>query len=299
RRRQTLLCRNSHFQQSQSKGLKVSARKLASRLQKLPPTGDGSLAEHFSYQMESITKWDLGSLKRHYSVEPYENFQQDEYLVDGSLVPRLQAELWKAQSRIKELETEKFGSKEIVRCIISNQRKRREENTDPLVDYLKDKLRKERDERKRANAENSRLKQKMLDMESSVNRLRRERDTMEKVCEELVTRVDELKAQTRRVWDETEEERQMLHMADMWREERVRVKLVDAKLAMQEKYEEMKWFADELDKCLEMAREVGGIEEMRLIRGEGLIKTARSMEVAANKIDFERFQFVSDEDNYV
>lgn len=72
-----------------------------------------------------------------------------------------------------------------------------------------------------------------------MNRLRRERDTLEKVCEELVTRIDDLKAETRRKWDETEEEMQMLQMAELWREESVRVKLMDSKLSLEEKYEEM------------------------------------------------------------
>ncbi|RID52075.1 hypothetical protein BRARA_H02698 [Brassica rapa] len=244
--------------------------------------------------MEGITKWDLGSCRTYYSVEPYEKFQEEEN-IDGSLVPRLQDELWKAQSRIKELETEKIGSKENG---IRNQRISWEENTDSLFDYLKEKFSKEREERKRANAENSMLKKKVLEMESTANRLRRERDTLEKVCEELVTRIDELKVETRRIWDETEEERQMLQMAEMWREERVRVKLTDAKLSLQEKYEEMTWFVDELEKGLEMVREVGGVEVMmRLRRGELLIKNARSLEDAANDIDFEKFKFVSDDDN--
>ncbi|KAG2267951.1 hypothetical protein Bca52824_062506 [Brassica carinata] len=64
-------------------------------------------------------------------------------------------------------------------------------------------------------------------------------DILEKVCEELVTRIDDLKAETRRKWDETEEEMQMLQMAELWREESVRVKLMDSKLSLEEKYEEM------------------------------------------------------------
>ncbi|KAF3570339.1 hypothetical protein F2Q69_00060680 [Brassica cretica] len=71
----------------------------------------------------------------------------------------------------------------------------------------------------------------MLDMECTETRLSRERDTLE-VCEELVTRIDELKAETRRIWDEMEEERRMLQMAEMWREEKVRVRLRDAKLSL-------------------------------------------------------------------
>nr|VDD55890.1 unnamed protein product [Brassica oleracea] len=53
----------------------------------------------------------------------------------------------------------------------------------------------------------------MLDMECTETRLSRERDTLEKVCEEL-------------------EERRMLQMAEMWREEKVRVRLRDAKLSL-------------------------------------------------------------------
>ncbi|KAF8090701.1 hypothetical protein N665_0469s0036 [Sinapis alba] len=266
------ICRRTLFQQPQIK-----------RTQNL-----GEEASKVSYQMEGVTKWDLRTLRTYYSVEPRETFQEDEYL-DGSLVPRLETELWKAQSRIKELQTKTKGD---IRCFIRDQRKSREENTDPGVDYLKKKLAKVREARKRANAENAMLKKKMWDMESSVNRLRRERDTLEKVCEELVTRIDELKAETRRKWDETEEERQMLQMAEMWREERVRVKLMDAKLSLEEKYEEMNWFVDELEKCLVMARKVGA-EEMKLKRGEGLIKTARSLGDAVNSIDLEKFEFVS------
>ncbi|EOA36218.1 hypothetical protein CARUB_v10010144mg [Capsella rubella] len=240
--------------------------------------------------MESITKWELGSVRTYYSIKSRENFQEDEFL-DISLVPRLQEELWKAQSRIKELEAEKFGSGDNVRCFIRNQRNEREETNDALVDCLKEKLRKEREETKRAKAENSRLKKKILGMESSVNRLRRERDTMEKVCEELVTRIDELKANTKKMWDETEEERKMLQMAEMWREERVRVKFTEATLALQEKYEEMNLYVVELEKCLQMVREVGGSEEMGLRRGEGLVKIARSMEPIDSNNDF---KFVSD-----
>ncbi|VVA91011.1 unnamed protein product [Arabis nemorensis] len=222
--------------------------------------------------MDSITNWYFGSLETYHSVEPFEKFQEDEFL-DISLVPLLQAELWKAQSRIKELEAEKFGSSQ-------------------------EKIRSKRGKKgKETKYENSRLKKKILDMKSSVKRLRRKRDTMEKVCEELVTKICELKTETNRLWDEREEERQMFHIAEMSREEKVRVKLMDANLALQEKYEEMNWFVDELEKSLEMTREVGGIEEMSLRRGKALIKTARSMEVVDNKMDFEGFEFVSDDDD--
>lgn len=83
----------------------------------------------------------------------------------------------------------------------------------------------------------------------------------------------------------------MLQMAELWREESVRVKLMDSKLSLEEKYEEMNQFVDELEKCLMMARKVGP-EEMKLKRVEGLIKMARSLEDAANN-----FEFVALKDN--
>lgn len=51
--------RSSHHKKS--KGFKVSARKLASRLQTLPPKDDGSLAERFNYQVCDHMVWFLRS----------------------------------------------------------------------------------------------------------------------------------------------------------------------------------------------------------------------------------------------
>ncbi|KAF2620066.1 hypothetical protein F2Q68_00042521 [Brassica cretica] len=82
-------------------------------------------------------------------------------------------------------------------------------------------------------------------------------------------------------------------MAEMWREERVRVKMMDAKDSLHEKNDEMNWIVDELERCLKMAREVGGFEEMKLKRGESLIERVRSLEI----MDSDRFEFLSDEGN--
>ncbi|BFG29518.1 hypothetical protein CerSpe_157920 [Prunus speciosa] len=50
--------------------------------------------------------------------------------------------------------------------------------------------------------------------------------------------------------EEVERERKMLQMAEVWREERVQMKLVDAKVAVEEKYSLMNKLVVDLEKFL-------------------------------------------------
>jgi hypothetical protein len=75
---------------------------------------------------------------------------------------------------------------------------------------------------------------------------RKARELMEEVCDELAkeiaddkAEVEALKRETLKTRDEIEEERKMLQMAEVWREERVQMKLLDAKLALENKYKEL------------------------------------------------------------
>lgn len=75
---------------------------------------------------------------------------------------------------------------------------------------------------------------------------RKARELMEEVCDELAkeiaddkAEVEALKRETLKTREEIEEERKMLQMAEVWREERVQMKLLDAKLALENKYKEL------------------------------------------------------------
>ncbi|CAI9770339.1 unnamed protein product [Fraxinus pennsylvanica] len=72
------------------------------------------------------------------------------------------------------------------------------------------------------------------------------RELIEEVCDELAKEIGEDKAEVEAVrresmkfLEEVEEERKMLQMAEVWREERVQMKLVDVKVMLEEKYSQM------------------------------------------------------------
>ena len=69
---------------------------------------------------------------------------------------------------------------------------------------------------------------------------RKARQLMEDVCDELAreigedkAQVEELKRESIKVREEVEEERKMLQMAEVWHEERVQMKLIEAKLTLE------------------------------------------------------------------
>ncbi|XP_010554944.1 PREDICTED: stress response protein NST1-like [Tarenaya hassleriana] len=224
--------------------------------------------------MESVTKWDLRSPSTYNSVEATENIVEDEPQ-STNVASHLLTELWKSQLRIKELETDKILSEEKIKLL---QKKQGRGSNEHGVDYLRHKLNRERKQRRRAEAVNSMLLKKVSDSESLLKRREKEREAIEELCKELMRRIEALSGKMNRYRDETEEERQMLQMAEVWREERVKMKLVDAKLALQEKYEEMNQIASEFEELVKVKRDGFGETSMR--RGEGLMKMARSVNVS-------------------
>ena len=80
---------------------------------------------------------------------------------------------------------------------------------------------------------------------------------MEEACSELTREVEEdqaevelLRRECLRMREEMEEERRMLQMAEVWREERVQMKLSDAKLALEAKYAQLAHLQAEMEAFL-------------------------------------------------
>ncbi|KAI3822074.1 hypothetical protein L1987_09655 [Smallanthus sonchifolius] len=97
---------------------------------------------------------------------------------------------------------------------------------------LKAQLEYERKERKRAESLNKKLTKKVLGE-------RKEREALEKVCEELAGELTSSKSDISRLKMEMEEERKMLRVAEVLREERVQMKLSEAKIILEEKISEL------------------------------------------------------------
>ncbi|KAF2304967.1 hypothetical protein GH714_000772 [Hevea brasiliensis] len=83
------------------------------------------------------------------------------------------------------------------------------------------------------------------------------RELMEEVCKELAHKIAEdkaivetLKMESINIREQVEEERKMLQIAEAWCEERVHMKMADAKLALDDKYCQMNKFIADLEAFL-------------------------------------------------
>ncbi|XVE58164.1 hypothetical protein DITRI_Ditri04bG0148400 [Diplodiscus trichospermus] len=97
---------------------------------------------------------------------------------------------------------------------------------------LKAELEFERKARKKAESLNKKLAKEIAGE-------RRGRGALERVCEELAREIPLYKAEIDRMKREIEEERKMLRMAEVLREERVQMKLAEAKILFEEKLLEL------------------------------------------------------------
>lgn len=97
---------------------------------------------------------------------------------------------------------------------------------------LKAELDYEHKARKRAESMNKRLARELAEE-------RRGREAMERLCEELAREVSSEKEEIDRIKREMEEERRMMRMAEVLREERVQMKLTEAKIFFEEKLSEL------------------------------------------------------------
>lgn len=237
--------------------------------------------------MEGATKWDPRCSK---SSEKVYRFSGDMKLLEDqsvgtvSVVSSLQAELEQARTRIHELETERRSSKKKLEHFLrklaedkASWRNKEHEKIRAIIDDAKDDLNRERKNRQRLEIVNSKLVNELAETKLSAKRFmqdyekeRKTRLLMEEVCDELAKEIGEDKAETEalkresmKIREDAEEERRMLQMAEVWREERVQMKLVDAKLMLEEKYAQLSKLIADLEAFLRSRNETPDVMEMR------------------------------------
>ncbi|TKY57282.1 hypothetical protein E2542_SST21728 [Spatholobus suberectus] len=113
---------------------------------------------------------------------------------------------------------------------------------------------------------------------------RKGRELIEEVCDELAKEIGEdkaeveaLKRESMKLREEVEEERKMLQMAEVWREERVQMKLIDAKVALEEKYSQMNKLVADLETFIKSKSADPNSKEMR--EAESLQQAAAAMNI--------------------
>ncbi|KAK8618295.1 hypothetical protein V6N13_132290 [Hibiscus sabdariffa] len=170
-----------------------------------------------------------------------------------SFVSALQTELVQARLYIRNLEYEVQSSRHRVKHLVrklgaegTSQQKKEHEKIYALVDDLKGQMSREREKQSQLIKELAEAKLSSMQSLRKYEAENRIRKLLEEVCRELARKIGEdeaevetMRLETMRIREAIEEEKSMLHIAEVWREERVQMKLIDAKLALESKYSQL------------------------------------------------------------
>ncbi|XP_031247497.1 uncharacterized protein LOC116111777 [Pistacia vera] len=258
--------------------------------------------------MEGATKWEPRCSTT--STEPNCLYSHTKFLEGQfntlSVVSALQAELSQARLRIHGLEDELRSSKMKFEHLLGklggerNSWQSKYNKMRAIIDNLKDELSVGMKSRERIDIINSKLVKELANSKSSEKQLMKDyeeekmaRELMEEVCNELANKIGEdktemevLKSETFKFREELEEERRMLQLAEVWREERVQMKLVDARLALEYKYFQMNNLLADLEFFLRSRSE--NLDETELRKAELIIQAVKSV----NFQDTKEFEYV-------
>ncbi|TKY54019.1 hypothetical protein E2542_SST18425 [Spatholobus suberectus] len=198
-------------------------------------------------------------------------------LIGDSVVSVVLSELLRAQTCINKLKAEHKSFKKKLYEEKLLWKSRELQKSEAVLGDLKDKLARERRSRERMESLNAKLvhdlaeaklyaKQFMINYEEE----KRRRELIEEVCNELASQIGEdeaklegLQRYSTRIREEMEQERKMFQMAELWREESIQMKLLDAKLAMEDKYSQMIQLIARLQSFLRSRGDELGAMELR------------------------------------
>ncbi|KAG0478961.1 hypothetical protein HPP92_013680 [Vanilla planifolia] len=268
-----------------------------------------AFASFLHFSTERATKWEprCTTVPKE-AFDLYENlkFLEDQKTSPGSVVSALRSELEVAQTRIAELEIEKQSAKKkldhYLMKIVEEKaawRRREHEKIRSIVDAMNEDLNRERKSRQRLETMNAKLANELTEAKLHGKRLlqqyqkeRKARELIEEVCNELAkeigddkAQVEALKMESMKTREEVEEERKMLQMAEVWREERVQMKLIDARLTLEEKYLELSKLQEEMEAFMSAANVYNDVSEAR--KAEVLKEAVGSVKVH----DLEQFSY--------
>ncbi|KAH0852215.1 LOW QUALITY PROTEIN: hypothetical protein HID58_090903 [Brassica napus] len=203
--------------------------------------------------MEAATKWDPIRLDARDDVHQiYSNLKLEE-----------------ARARIEDLESEKRSQKKKLEHFLrkvseerASWRSKEHEKVRAIIEDMKDDINREKKARHNLEAVNLKLVNELADSKLAVKLC----DELAKEIEEDKAEIDALKSESMNLREEVDDERRMLQMAEVWREERVQMKLIDAKLALEEKYSQMNKLVGELEAFLSSRNATTSVKEAEVLR---------------------------------
>ncbi|KAG7582678.1 hypothetical protein ISN44_As08g022460 [Arabidopsis suecica] len=237
--------------------------------------------------MEGATKWDPVCLDTRDEVHQiYSNVKWNNQQVNASLGSSIELKLQEARACIKDLESEKRSQKKKLEQFLKKVseeraawRSREHEKVRAIIDDMKADMNQEKKTRQRLEIVNLKLVNELADSKLAVKRYmhdyqqeRKARELVEEVCDELAKEIEEdkaeieaLKSESMNLREEVDDERRMLQMAEVWREERVQMKLIDAKVTLEDKYSQMNKLVRDLEAFLD-SRNTTGVKEVRVAK---------------------------------
>jgi hypothetical protein len=189
-----------------------------------------------------------------------------------SLISALRSELDLARAHVRRLiKEQKSGRSEIdylkkeLTEEMESWKAKQKEKAATALQYIVTELDHEKKSRKRAEKTNKKLGAALADTESSLRaamkeleRERKSKGRVEKICSELVRGIGEveaLKRETEIAQEDLQKEREMLQLADEWREQRVQMKLLEARLQFEEKNAAVNQLHEELQAYLDTKKD--------------------------------------------
>ncbi|GMY25315.1 golgin family A protein [Fagus crenata] len=170
-----------------------------------------------------------------------------------SLISALHAELERARLQVNQLIQEQRSDQSeinyLIKCFTEEKaswESKEQEIVEAAIESVAGELEVERKLRRRLESLNKKLGRELAETKASLVKVvkeleseKRAREIVEQVCDELARDVGEDKAQVeeevKKIRKEVEEEREMMHLADVLREGKVQMKLSEAKHQIEEK----------------------------------------------------------------
>ncbi|KAK6936251.1 hypothetical protein RJ641_033281 [Dillenia turbinata] len=188
-----------------------------------------------------------------------------------TLVAALRAEIDRARIQVEQLIHDQRSSRHEINCLMKHfaeekaawKRKERD-RIQGAIESIARELEIEKKLRRQTERLNKKLGKELADTKASMLKVvkeleseKRTKDILEQVCDELARGIgedraefEELKRESAKVREEMEKEREMLQLADILREERVQMKLSDAKYQFEEKNAAVEKLRKELESYL-------------------------------------------------
>lgn len=230
---------------------------------------------------------------------------EEQHSSSTSMAAALKIELEHARSRIHELEkTLKLSRREVDSLLKKFAEERlhwqakEQDRIRAAVQTLKAQVEDERKGRRRMDIVNRKIARELAECNMALakalqdlDREKKARELMEDVCDELAreigedkAEVEELRRESAKVREEVEEERKMLQMAEVWREERVQMKLGEARLELEERNDALDHMRTQLENFLQSRKPSAGGNQIDVDEAEKLRYAVTSLQLKEPRV---------------